>query len=384
MVGMKTIFCAVHGYTHWEDDLLHIINTPEFQRMKRIKQLAAVHHVFPCATHTRFEHSIGVGHLAECFAKSLLSRQPSLHINVAAVKLAGLCHDIGHGPLSHAYDRFLLSKEDNLADHEVRSTLLLRQIVAKYNIDIDAAVVDIACELIHPTSHNLPMYMYQIIANNIDGVDVDKLDYLCRDSRNTGMNYTIDIPRFFHYSRVIDNRLCYSKKSMPYEINNIFSIRHQLHAQVYQHPVVRAFEHMYTEAMSLLGSSICLDNDITNLECLTDFVFTAEFCDLSILRAKLDNHQATSIKHLLLRIHTRDIYKCVQEIPITVSDRAIICNQNWKHFILDVVDIGYVDNPLFCVHFYDGNGACTLNASDTSSLFSVHPKDVVLRIYDKM
>ena len=68
---MKTIFCALHGYTHWEDSLISIINTPEFQRLKRIKQLAAVHHVFPCAVHTRFEHSIGVtAEGCEIFTKS--------------------------------------------------------------------------------------------------------------------------------------------------------------------------------------------------------------------------------------------------------------------------------------------------------------------------
>ena len=75
---MKTIFCAIHGYTHWEKSLIDIINTVEFQRLKRIKQLAAVHHVYPCATHTRFEHSIGVGHLAEQCCKMLLKHQPYL------------------------------------------------------------------------------------------------------------------------------------------------------------------------------------------------------------------------------------------------------------------------------------------------------------------
>ena len=231
---MKTIFCAVHGYTQWEAPLLQIINTPEFQRMKRIKQLAAVHHVFPCAAHTRFEHSIGVGFLAECFAKSLMDRQPALQINILALKLAGLCHDIGHGPLSHAYDRFLAARDNELelTRHEERSTMLLRQIVSTYGIDLGPRAVDIACELIDPVRHDLPLYMYQIIANDVDGIDVDKLDYLCRDSQNTGMRYRVDIHRFFQYSRVLHDRLCYSGKSMPYEINNLFTVRHQMHAQV--------------------------------------------------------------------------------------------------------------------------------------------------------
>ena len=103
---MKTIFCAIHGYTHWEKSLIDIINTVEFQRLKRIKQLAAVHHVYPCATHTRFEHSIGVGHLAEQCCKMLLKHQPHIKLDPFVLKLAGLCHDLGHGPLSHAFDVF--------------------------------------------------------------------------------------------------------------------------------------------------------------------------------------------------------------------------------------------------------------------------------------
>mgnify|MGYP001279309371 CR=1 FL=1 len=133
---MKTIFCSIHGYTHWEDSLIQIINTAEFQRMKRIKQLAAVHHVFPGATHTRFEHSIGVGHLAECFAKRLIERHPTLPICAFTLKLAGLCHDLGHGPLSHGYDAFLCKTRPEIPMHEFRSVILLRKLVEKYSISL--------------------------------------------------------------------------------------------------------------------------------------------------------------------------------------------------------------------------------------------------------
>ncbi len=379
---MKTIICAIHGYTHWESSFLKIINTVEFQRMKRIKQLAAVHHVFPCAVHTRFEHSIGVGYLAECFAKSLMQRQDSLQMDVLAVKLAGLCHDIGHGPLSHAYDHFLKSKDHRLWKHEERSVVLLRHIVSKYNIDIDNTTLETACELIHPVKHNLPMYMYQIIANDVDGVDVDKLDYLCRDSKHTGMKYQIDIFRFFQYSRVIGDRLCYSKKSMPYEINNVFAVRHQLHAQVYQHTVVRAIEHMYTDIMKLLGSSIY--PNISNIHTLTDSIFSFEFCELCLVQGKINTKQANEINTLLRRIHTRDLYKCIDEINVSKNGVQVEGDQGYKHFIVDVVNIGYTKNPLFDIQYYIGDTICKLHVADTSHLFSLYPRDCLVRVYDKI
>ena len=84
---MKTIFCSIHGYTHWEDCLISIINTTEFQRLKHIKQLAAVHHVYPCATHTRFEHSIGVGYLAEQCCQTIRQQQPDINLDPFILKL---------------------------------------------------------------------------------------------------------------------------------------------------------------------------------------------------------------------------------------------------------------------------------------------------------
>ena len=112
---MKHIYDNVHKqYTQWTQPLLDIINTPEFQRLKRIKQLGACHHVFPGATHTRFEHSLGVGYLAQKSIESLQRRQPELQIDEdtrLTFQLAGLCHDLGHGPTSseHSRMRFYIS-----------------------------------------------------------------------------------------------------------------------------------------------------------------------------------------------------------------------------------------------------------------------------------
>ena len=378
----KTIFCPLHGYTHWEPTLLEVVNTPEFQRLKSIKQLAAVHHVFPGATHTRFEHSLGVGHLAERFAKRLLEHHPGLPIEPFTLKLAGLCHDLGHGPLSHAYDAFLAKTRPDAPMHETRSVSLLRRIVADYDIAIDARVVDDACELIAPVRRDLPLYLYQIIANEVDGIDVDKLDYLCRDSKNTGMPYSIDVERFFEYARVVDGRLCYSLK-MAHTIHHTVEVRHQLHAQVYQHRVVRAIELMHIKILCLLGEVAYAADE------LTDQTFTRGFAQLQLALGRIGVRAYAEIVATIRAIETRDLYPCVLERNLGSLDFADLAPLLGElvadeRFIVDRITIGYAEHPLFRVSFYDEGGRRTgLVADATSATFSAAPCDRILRVYRK-
>uniref|UniRef100_A0A3Q3MXZ8 HD domain-containing protein n=1 Tax=Labrus bergylta TaxID=56723 RepID=A0A3Q3MXZ8_9LABR len=112
------VFCQVfndpiHGSIELHPLLIKIIDTPQFQRLRFIKQLGGVYFVYPGASHNRFEHSIGVGYLAGKLAEALRSRQPELNItdrDVLCVQIAGLCHDLGHGPFSHLYDGMFLPK----------------------------------------------------------------------------------------------------------------------------------------------------------------------------------------------------------------------------------------------------------------------------------
>ena len=367
---MKTIFDAVHGYMHFEDDLVRVINTPEFQRLKRIKQLASAHYVFPTAVHTRFEHSLGVAHLAGRMADCLQSRHPDLKVDSFSIKLAGMCHDLGHGPLSHAYDSMLGEA------HEARSASTLRRIVRRYCIPIHDSVVEKACELIHPRKGDLPTYMYQIIANGIDEVDVDKLDYLKRDSLFTGVGYGVDVDRFFEYARVIDGRICYAFKGMRHCVNHLFMVRHQLHAQVYQHPVVRAVERMHMDFMRLLGEG-AIRMRYHGDPRLTDVIFTREFVELVG-----GNKEA---ERLLDRMERRDLYKCVAEFPVS----SFVCSEMEEGYapdpesglLVDAVRIGYAHNPLFRVRFFKEDTAELLNPETESSVFRVGTQDCLLRVY---
>ncbi|XP_060912849.1 deoxynucleoside triphosphate triphosphohydrolase SAMHD1-like [Labrus mixtus] len=202
--------------------LIKIIDTPQFQRLRFIKQLGGVYFVYPGASHNRFEHSIGVGYLAGKLAEDLRSRQPELKISdedVLCVQIAGLCHDLGHGPFSHLYDGMFLPKalekkeemrrngelgeEEKLEEwkHEKGSCDMLDHLVKENNIkpamdmyglipekDIRFIKEMIAGPLQESKSKKWPYkgrpeeksFLYEIVSNKKNGVDVDKFDYLAR------------------------------------------------------------------------------------------------------------------------------------------------------------------------------------------------------------
>ena len=101
------IFDRIHKTITIPEICKQIIDTPEFQRLRRIKQLGCASFVYPCATHTRFEHSIGVAHLGRKLLTILKRNQPELKISekdILLVFIAGLLHDVGHAPYSHAFE----------------------------------------------------------------------------------------------------------------------------------------------------------------------------------------------------------------------------------------------------------------------------------------
>uniref|UniRef100_A0A8C5QFH3 HD domain-containing protein n=1 Tax=Leptobrachium leishanense TaxID=445787 RepID=A0A8C5QFH3_9ANUR len=123
----------IHGHIELHPLLVRIIDTPQFQRLRYIKQLGGCYYVFPGASHNRFEHSIGVCHLAGCLVQALHDRQPELEIDpirdILCVQIAGLCHDLGHGPFSHMFDgRFMPL-------HESMSVKMLYHLIESNGLD---------------------------------------------------------------------------------------------------------------------------------------------------------------------------------------------------------------------------------------------------------
>ena len=157
------IFDNIHNYIEVDDIARSIIDTPEFQRLRRIHQGGVLYYVFPTANHSRFEHSIGTYHLAKKFINNIKDNQPELNITnniVKVISVAGLCHDLGHLMYSHLFDDIFLPKLSNYKSlgnvgiHEERSIIILKNIIDKYKINITTDELVVIGDLINPKNNN--------------------------------------------------------------------------------------------------------------------------------------------------------------------------------------------------------------------------------------
>eukprot|EP00117_Sycon_ciliatum_P001355 scpid93024/ scgid7051/ SAM domain and HD domain-containing protein 1; Dendritic cell-derived IFNG-induced protein; Monocyte protein 5 len=270
---------SVHGHIELDPLLVRIINTPQFQRLRDIKQLGAGYFVFPGASHNRFEHSIGVSHLAGCLVSRLRQEQPSLEINdvdVLCVKLAGLCHDLGHGPFSHVFDAEFIPMFGRKGKwrHEEASVDMLRHMIEVNELGdafsergISPKDVIFIEEMIDGPQHGQDSdvgwkykgrdkdkgFLYEIVSNKLTGIDVDKWDYFARDCHHLGIANMFDYRRFMQFARVIEVektlRICTRDKEVG-NLYDMFHTRDALHRRAYQHKTVKIIETMICEAFS--------------------------------------------------------------------------------------------------------------------------------------
>jgi HD superfamily phosphohydrolase len=286
-----------------------IIDTPEFQRMRHIKQLACCMYVYPGATHSRFEHCLGVAHLANRFMSHIITSQPELSVLPEwsqSVIIAALCHDLGHGPWSHTFEA-LSRRFDTVVDHEALSGSILRRIVSKYKLDFPAEVIEAAAHFILGLEHpGFPVWLSQIVANQSDDIDLDKFDYLVRD-----MNRTIALTRsvyeglMFH-CRIVEGNLAWRFSEM-HTIERLFWHRNDMLARVYCHRVVQAVDLMLLDILELSDSELHISRAFEDL----DEYLKWDDRMLGLIEAGEGGEAALS---LVRRLQSRRLYRCVGEL----------------------------------------------------------------------
>lgn len=356
----KIIFDPIHGNIEIKNKCLKIIDTPEFQRLRNIKQLGACEYVFPGATHNRFSHSIGTFYLAQKLINHIKNNQPELNINnddIESIEIAALCHDLGHGPFSHLLDNYCLQQQDNnLNEHEYRSVEILKIISKKYEIDLNIEKIS---KMIIPNK-NESNYLYNIVSNPISGLDVDKFDYIARDTFFLGLEYSFNCDRLIRFTKVIEQKICFPEK-LAFNIYELYRIRYKLYREIYNHPVVSAIEFMIVDILK--DKNI----NINNLE---------EFCDYN--DSMVYNH------YLYKQIQKRNLYKLEkQEI---INNLKTFKFDNDKNKILQVLKLGYNkenSNPIKNINFYKDNQIIKLNTNKLSLLFPEIFIETVVRIYKK-
>jgi uncharacterized protein len=228
----KIINDPVHGFITIDHPLLlDIIAHPYYQRLRRIYQMAFAHLVYPGAVHTRLHHSLGAYHLMSCALTELKSKgfeiTPEEELGA---KIAILLHDIGHGPFSHALENELVKN----VHHETISLLIMKTLNEEFNGALQTAI-DIFTD-------NYPKpFLHQLISGQLD---VDRMDYLTRDSFFTGVaEGVIGYDRIIKMLTIKDSQLMVEEKGI-YSIEKFLVSRRLMYWQVYLHKTVVSAEMM--------------------------------------------------------------------------------------------------------------------------------------------
>lgn len=240
--------------------LLNIVEHPLMQRLTRIKQLGLTSMVYPSAQHTRFQHSLGAFHLMSEAITSLTQKGIFIFDSEAeAVEAAILMHDIGHGPFSHVLEHTLIKG----ISHEDISLLMMEQINREMKGELNLALKIFKNE--YPKK-----FLHQLISSQLD---MDRLDYLRRDSFFTGVTEgNIGSARIIKMLDVVDDNLVVNSKGL-YSIENYLMSRRLMYWQVYLHKTTVSSEKVLVNAL-LRAKKLALEGEnVFATPCLGYFLY---------------------------------------------------------------------------------------------------------------
>ncbi|XP_039460162.1 deoxynucleoside triphosphate triphosphohydrolase SAMHD1-like isoform X2 [Oreochromis aureus] len=527
----------IHGHMALHPVLVKIIDTPEFQRLRNIKQLGGIYFVYPGASHNRFEHSIGVAHLAGELAKALKMKQEKqieqleelkklkllmeltpeeLKLkelkhddlgmlkkleklddkeleelknlkteefeklnkfkklrpedvekfeklrefkpneleklkeslisdrDVLCVQIAGLCHDLGHGPYSHFYDGMFMEairdkkgKEFNgkwehedasieMFNHLLDNTDGLKDMMRKSGLKIegdDKTDLKFIEELIrgpprwpYKGRDEKKSFLYEIVSNKETGIDVDKFDYFARDCHHLGIRNNFDHQRFIMFARVCDvngrKHICSRDKEVA-NLYDMFHTRNSLHRRAYQHRVTKSVEIMIKDALLKAdqyiltkgsgGTTLCLSKAKTDMEAYTKL--TDQVIERILHPCSCSNEFTLSpleeARMILQRIMSRDLYQFVGETKLKKEDQEeikkmkdslenelvkVISKDNFETTVV-TLDYGMKNkDPINTTYFYtkaNPTEAFKIPREQVSKLLPVCFAEKILRVYCK-
>ena len=293
------IIDPIHGFIHVHNHELSIINNSIFQRLRRIRQLSSVHLTYPGANHTRFEHSLGVMHIANQAGRALYEKEFYKLDDIETLRLASLLHDVGHGPFSHIFEEIILFKKRSHED-------LTKEIILKSEIGDILSTNGFDKKFIAKLAVGESKYQY--MNEIISGVlSADMMDYLLRDGYYTGAEHAkIDHKRIIQSLAVHKNKLALERSAL-YSFESMMHSRYQMFKTVYLHKTVRATEVMLIEALRLSNDEF----GFTSLN-LDEFVkLTDEYVLSSILLSK--SAKLGRAKQFIKDYQNRKLVKCVFE-----------------------------------------------------------------------
>ena len=300
------IIDPIHDFVRVYDNELKIIDTPIFQRLRRIRQLSGAHLIYPGAQHTRFEHSLGVMHIASMAGQALAEKGIVSSDDIQNLRLAGLLHDIGHGPFSHLFEEIFEEKR-KISHEDLGRDIILKteigDIISKNGFD-KKLITKLAF------GDSKLQFMNEIISGVLSA---DIMDYLLRDGYFTGAEHAkIDHHRLTHSLDVYKNKLALDKSSLV-NFETMMISRYQMFKAVYFHKTVRAGEVMLLEAIDLAEGELGLSSmNLDEYLQLSDDVILAKLLNLPEHNSKLKASKKIATDYL-----NRNLFKSVFESTLT-------------------------------------------------------------------
>ena len=304
----------IHKYIRFTELEKKIIDSKVFQRLRRIKQLAGAHLVYPAAQHSRFEHSLGTMHLAGLAGEHLFSIGVLDKESIQELRIAALLHDIGHGPFSHLFEEAL--KATSNKNHESIGA----EIICKTELSDILSGFGYSPSVISEISfgNSKVKFKNEIISGSLSS---DLMDYLPRDGFFTGVEYgKVDYNRIINSFRVTNNGSLALDISSFYSFESMIISRYEMFRAVYFHKTVRSAEVM-------LLHSLLLSSEILNLSkiSLTDYLKLTDDSILLKISSSPNNEMA---KEMVSNYLERKLLKCVYERFIRKRDNFTKLNRD--------------------------------------------------------
>ncbi len=297
------IIDPIHDFIRVYDHELSIIDNPIFQRLRRIRQLSGAHLTYPAAQHTRFEHSLGVMHIASQAGNALNEKEILKSDDIEILRLSGLLHDIGHGPFSHLFEEII--QERKISHEDFGKEIILKSeigdILSKNGYD-KKLVTKIAF------GDSKFQYLNEIVSG---ALSADMMDYLLRDGYFTGAEHAkIDHKRITQSLDVHKKKLALERSAL-YSFESMMHSRYQMFKAVYFHKTVRAAEVMLLEALRLSDDEF----GFTTFN-LDEFVnLTDEYVLSTLISSK--STKLRRAKQFAQDYQNRKLLKCVFERILT-------------------------------------------------------------------
>lgn len=354
--------------------LIHLIDTPEFQRLRRVRQLGAASLTFHGAESSRFTHALGVMELTRKAFDLLAQNHPALLPHRATVLCGALLHDIGHGPFSHTAEEIFKTHHEYWTRRIIRESPVLHELLSDFDPNLPAAI-----ESIYTHQHPVPL-VWQLVSSQLD---CDRLDYLMRDSYFTGASYGhLDLDRIVRSMGIDDDGNLIVNRKGQTAVEHYLLVRYFMYAQVYNHPKNLVATWILQQAFQRAKASIAQGNLVTD-EVMTawlhqpqqtltladylaadDIVFTYHL-------QRWQHHSDPLLADLCRRFIHRDLFKSRDVSSLSEGDRADLLAKTKGR----VAEQGY-DPDIYCGLCRTQNRGYTLYQRGIKICVDGHPTDI--------